>query len=63
MTPVVAGPFRIDWRVGAGLDGNAVAVTAAGGEVPEGSFRGTVSDAPAQTRIGEDGRSVVSGSR
>jgi hypothetical protein len=63
VTPVVAGPFRIDWRVGAGLDGNAVAVTAAGGEVPEGSFRGTVSDAPPQTRIGEDGRSVVSGSR
>ena len=63
VTPVVAGPFRIDYRVGAGLDGNAVAVTAAGGEVPEGTFRGRVSDKPPQSRIAEDGETVVNGSR
>jgi hypothetical protein len=63
VTPVVAGPFRIDYRVAAGLDGNARAVTAAGGDPPMGSFRGTVSDAAPQSRIGGDGKSIVSGSR
>ena len=63
MTPVVAGPFRITYRVGAGLDGNAQAVTAARGEAPEGIFRGIVSDAAPQSRIGEDGKTIVSGSR
>ncbi len=62
VTPVVAGPFRIDYRVGAGLDGKARAVAAAG-EPAEGSFRGIVSDAAPQTRIGEDGKTIVSGSR
>ncbi len=63
VTPVVAGPFRITYRVGAGLDGNAQAVTAARGEAPGGIFRGIVSDAAPQSRIGEDGKTIVSGSR
>ena len=63
VTPVVAGVFRIDYRVDAGLDGNAVAVTAAGGEIPEGTFRGRVSDKAPQSRIAEDGETVVNGSR
>ena len=63
VTPVVAGPFRIDYRVGAGLDGNARAVTAVAGEQPGGIFRGIVSDAAPQSRVGEDGETDVSGSR
>jgi hypothetical protein len=63
VTPVVAGPFRIAYRVGAGLDGNAQAVTAVAGEIPGGIFRGIVSDAAPQSRVGEDGKTVVSGSR
>ena len=63
VTPVVAGPFRVTYRVGAGLDGKAVAVTPASGEVPEGVFRGIVSAEPPQTRIGDDGKTIVSGSR
>jgi hypothetical protein len=63
VTAVQAGPFKIDWRVAAGLDGKARAVTAGGGEAPSGSFTGSVSSRAPQTRIGEDGRTIVSGSR
>jgi hypothetical protein len=63
VTAVQAGPFRIDWRVAAGLDGKARAVGVDGGEAPSGSFAGSVSSAAPQTRIAEDGKTVVSGSR
>jgi hypothetical protein len=63
VTAVQAGPFKVDWRVAAGLDGKANAVSAGGGPAPSGSFAGSVSSKAPQTRIGEDGRTVVSGSR
>ena len=63
VTAVRAGPFKVDWRVAAGLDGKAKAVDAGGGPAPSGSFAGSVSSKAPQTRIGEDGRTVVSGSR
>lgn len=63
VTAVKAGPFRIDWRVAAGLDGEARAVGAGGGEAPSGSFAGSVTSRAPQSRVGEDGRTVVSGSR
>jgi hypothetical protein len=63
VTAVQAGPFKVDWRVAAGLDGKAKAVGAGGGPAPSGSFAGSVSSKAPQTRIGEDGRTVVSGSR
>jgi hypothetical protein len=63
VTAVRAGPFKIDWQVAAGLDGKAKAVSAGGGAAPRGSFAGSVSSRPPQTRIGEDGRTIVSGSR
>ena len=63
VTAVRAGPFKVDWRVAAGLDGKANAVSAGGGPAPSGSFAGSVSSKAPQTRIGEDGRTVVSGSR
>lgn len=42
VTPVEAGPFKIFWRVQAGLDGQAKAVLP-GGRIPHGTFRGTIS--------------------
>jgi hypothetical protein len=63
VTAVQAGPFKIDWRVAAGLDGKARAVGAGGGPAPTGSFAGSISSRPAQTRVGEDGRTIVSGTR
>jgi hypothetical protein len=63
VTAVRAGPFKIDWQVAAGLDGKAKAVSAGGGAAPRGSFAGSVSSRPPQARIGEDGRTIVSGSR
>jgi hypothetical protein len=63
VTAVKAGPYDITWRASAGLDGKARAVAAGGGEAPRGSFSGTVSDKPPQTRIAEDGKTVVSGTR
>jgi hypothetical protein len=63
VTAVRAGPFRIDWRVAAGLYGKARAVGVDGGPAPSGSFAGSISDEPPQTRVAEDGKTVVSGSR
>lgn len=59
VTAVKAGPYDISWRVGAGLDGNAQAVGADGGEAPSGSFTGTVSREAPDVRIADDGRTVV----
>jgi hypothetical protein len=63
VTAVRAGPFKIDWRVAAGLDGKARAVRVDGGGTPSGSFAGSVSSRAPQARIAEDGRTVVNGSR
>jgi hypothetical protein len=63
VTAVKAGPYEIDWRVAAGLDGKARAVSAGGGEAPSGSFSGTVSDAAPDVRVADDGKTVVSGTR
>ncbi|HEX2127255.1 MAG TPA: hypothetical protein VHF45_11930 [Thermoleophilaceae bacterium] len=56
-------PFRIDWRVAAGLDGKARAVGVGGGPAPSGSFAGSISAKPPQARVAEDGETVVTGSR
>jgi len=64
VTPVRAGPYEIDWRVTAGLDGKARAVNAAaGGGVPRGTFSGTVSNEAPEVRIADDGKTVVTGTR
>jgi hypothetical protein len=64
VTAVKAGPYEITWEVAGGLHGNAKAVSAAGGGVPpRGKFFGTVSDEAPEVRVGDDGRSVVSGTR
>jgi len=60
VTAVKAGRYRIDWRVGAGLDGKARAVDAAGGRgAPRGEFAGVVSDDVPEVRIADDGKTVV----
>jgi hypothetical protein len=60
VTAVKAGPYKLVWRVSAGLDGKAKAVMADGGdEAPGGTFTGVISDAAPQTRIAEDGKTVI----
>lgn len=62
VTAVKAGPYEIVWRVAAGLDGNAVAV-GVGGTPARGKFFGEVSDVAPDVRVGDDGRTVVEGTR
>jgi hypothetical protein len=62
VTAVKAGPFRIKYVVAAGLDGKARAIDSAGGR-PVGSFTGTVSDRPPQSRVADDGETVINGTR
>jgi hypothetical protein len=62
VTAVRAGPFRISYRVAAGLQGKARAV-ALGGGIPKGSFSGTVSNTPPQSRVADDGHTVINGTR
>ncbi len=59
LTAVKAGPYKLDWRVAGGLNGKARAVSSSGGEAVGGTFTGEISAKPPQTRIGEDGKTVV----
>jgi hypothetical protein len=63
VTAVKAGPYKITWRVAAGLNGKAKAVDAEGGGAPTGTFTGTVSDEAPEVRIADDGKTVVTESR
>jgi hypothetical protein len=58
VTAVQAGPYELSYSVAAGLDGKARAVDPSG-KTPEGVFAGTISDAPPQTRIAADGKTIV----
>ena len=60
VTAVKPGPFRLSYEVAAGLDGKARAV-ASGGRPLKGLFSGAVESDPPDTRVGEDGRSIVKG--
>lgn len=62
VTAVRAGSYTISYKVSAGLDGKAKAVDSAG-TTPAGVFRGTVDDKPPDTRVAEDGVTVVEGTR
>src|SRR5206468_12070915 len=57
VTPVQAGTFTVHYRVAAGLQGKAKAVTA-DGSAPEGEFVVRISSAPPQTRVNNSGRVV-----
>jgi hypothetical protein len=62
VTAVAAGPFKISWRLAAGLYGKAKAVGAAGQPVA-GGFSGRISNRPPQARVSDNGHSIVSGTR
>src|SRR5882757_2797443 len=57
VTPVQAGTYTVHYRVAAGLEGKAKAVTA-DGSVPEGEFVVRISSAPPQTRVNDAGQVV-----
>jgi hypothetical protein len=57
VTPVQAGTYTVHYRVAAGLEGKAKAVTA-DGSVPEGEFVVRISSAPPQTRVNDSGQVV-----
>jgi hypothetical protein len=57
VTPVQPGTYTVRYRVAAGLEGKAKAVTA-DGSVPEGEFVVRISNAPPQTRVNDSGKVV-----
>ena len=63
VTAVRAGDYKIGWRVAAGLDGKAKAVTAGGGPAPRGSFSGSISNEAPDVRVADDGRTIIEGTR
>jgi hypothetical protein len=62
VTAARAGPYKISYVVAAGLNGKAKAVDA-NGTRPTGVFKGTISDTPPETRVADDGHTIVSGTR
>jgi hypothetical protein len=62
VTAVKAGPYDIAYEVAAGLDGKAKAVPASGTEL-SGTFRGEIRDNPPETRVADDGHTIVEGTR
>jgi hypothetical protein len=62
VTAVRAGSYKIEYEVAAGLDGKAKAIDAEG-VTPRGTFIGTVDDTPPDTRVAEDGVTVIRGTR
>jgi hypothetical protein len=59
VTAVKAGPYRLCWRVNAGLYGKAKAVPAAGGGPIAGEFKGEVSNKAPKAIVGDDGKTVI----
>jgi hypothetical protein len=62
VTAVRAGSFRLSYEVAAGLDGKARAVGPDGRRVG-GRFVGRIDDRAPDTRVADDGRTVVEGTR
>jgi hypothetical protein len=58
VSAVKAGPYRLCWRVNAGLYGKARAVAAGGGPI-SGEFKGEISKKAPQATIGPDGQTVI----
>jgi hypothetical protein len=64
VTAVKAGPYRLCWRVNAGLYGKAKAVASADSELAvNGEFKGAVSNKAPQATIGADGKTVIESNR
>ena len=62
VTPVAPGTYTLDYIVEAGLDGNARAVTADGGEV-KGEFVVTITDKPPQAYVDDAGNVITEGDK
>ena len=59
VSAVKAGPYKLCWRVNAGLYGKAKAVPAQGGGPINGEFAGEVSDEAPKAVVGDDGKTVI----
>jgi hypothetical protein len=57
VTPVQPGTYTVHYRIAAGLQGKAVAVTS-DGSIPEGEFVVVISATPPQTRVDDSGKVV-----
>jgi len=62
VTAVEAGPYEIEWSLSGGLDGKAKAV-GPNGRRPRGEFAGRIDDRPPRTRVADDGKTVIEGTR
>lgn len=62
VTAVRSGPYKLRYTVAGGLNGKAKAVGVGGGLV-RGTFSGDVSDKPPQSRVADDGRTIIDGTR
>jgi hypothetical protein len=58
VTAVVAGKYSLKYAIAAGLNGKARAVLAGGGR-PSGEFTGTVSNKAPDSKVADDGKTVV----
>jgi hypothetical protein len=58
VTAVAAGKYSLKYAIAAGLDGKARAVLAGGGR-PAGRFTGTISSKAPNTKVADDGKTVV----
>src|SRR3954469_10074184 len=58
VTAVVAGKYELKYAVAAGLNGKAKAVLASGG-APTGVFTGHISNKAPDTKVADDGKTVV----
>jgi hypothetical protein len=64
VTAVKAGPYRLCWRVNAGLYGKAKAVASSDSEFGViGEFKGKISNKPPKARIADDGHTVIESNR
>jgi hypothetical protein len=59
VSAVKAGPYRLCWRVNAGLYGKAKAVPASGGAPISGEFKGEISNKAPKATVGNDGHTVI----
>ena len=57
---VKAGPYRLCWRVNAGLYGKARAVNAGVGGPIKGEFQGVISNVAPKARVNDQGQVVES---
>jgi hypothetical protein len=58
VTAVQPGTYLVSWRISAGLNGKAKAVTASGG-APHGSFTVTIATSPQQAYVNNGGQVIT----